>query len=146
VRSFDAGEAPRRSTSSLDDVGAVSMFDLSHRKLVARLKIAIAVIALICGVLPGTEWVVSRIGGVSLSFYPTLVMYVAPMLALPALLGFIVFNSVHSGVLLTKSSSVDRRSRPIAFASYVIAITLFALFLFGLAGVFIWQSLAQGFV
>ena len=122
------------------------MLDLAHYRLVARLKIALAVIALICGVLPGAAWVVSRIGGVSLGLYPTLAMYVAPMLALPALLGFIVFNSVHSGVLLTKSSSVDRRSRPIAFASYVIAIALFALFLFGLAVIFIRQSLAQGFV
>jgi hypothetical protein len=143
---FDAGEAPRRSTSSLDDIGAASMLDLSHQRLAARSKTAIAVIALICGVLPGAVWVVSRVGGASLSFYPKLLIYLAPMLALPALLAFIVFSSIDSGVLLTKSSSVDRRSRPTAFVCYVIAIALFGLFLLGLAGMFVWQSLAQGFV
>ena len=122
------------------------MLDPLHHRLVARLKKAIAVIALICGVLPGAAWVAARIGGMSLGFYPTLVMYVAPMLALPGLLGFIVFNSINGGILLTKSSSVDRRSRPTAFTFYVVAIALCSLVIFGLAGIFIRQSLAEGFV
>lgn len=122
------------------------MLDVTHYRLAARQKIAILVIALICGVLPGAAWAASRIGGVSLSFYPTLVMYALPMLALPALLGFVVFSSLSSGVLLTKSSFVDRRARPAAFAFYLTVIALIGLVLFGLVGIFVSQSLLQGFV
>src|SRR5271170_7104351 len=52
-------------------------------------------------------------------------------------------DSDRGRVLLTKSSFVDRRARPAAFAFYVIAIALFGFVLLGLVGTYVLQSLVQ---
>src|ERR1700734_3027091 len=114
--------------------GVISMIDPFQSRLALRLRTAILLIASVCGVFPGLVWVASRIGWLPLGIYSRITIHVAPMLALPALLVYVIYSSLESGAILTKSSSIERENRPVAFALSIAAMSIFAVYLLSLAG------------